>query len=76
MTALHWLPLIGRQPSAQRGGGHTGNVTNVAETCHPDNDFQLTLYTQTQPNTTDDPQMLADELPSLVERTDAEKYFY
>jgi len=57
------------------GEGHTGYVANVTETCHPDNDFQVILHTQTQPNTTDDAQMLADEISSLVERTTVEKMF-
>lgn len=57
------------------GEGHSGYVANVTETCHPDNDFQLIVHTQTQPNTHDDAQMLADEIPILVERTDLEKMF-
>ena len=57
------------------GEGHIGYVANVTETCHPDNDFQLILHTQTQPNTRDDAQMLAAEIPTLVERTAVEKIF-
>lgn len=47
-----------------------GYVANAAETCHPDNDFQLILKMQTEPNTTDDAKMLAEAVPALKQRTD------
>lgn len=47
-----------------------GYVVNAAETCHPDNDFQLIVKMQTEPNTTDDAKMLAEAVPQLKKRTD------
>jgi len=54
----------------KRGEDFTGYVANLAETCHPDNPFQLIVEIQTEPNTTDDAAMLAESLPGLKERTD------
>jgi hypothetical protein len=54
----------------KRGEGHQGYVTNVTETCHPDNDVQLIVKVQTEANTTDDAAMLDEAVPGLVERTD------
>ena len=54
----------------KRNESHVGYVTNVTETADPDNSFQLITKVQTESNTTDDAQMLADALPNLVERTD------
>jgi hypothetical protein len=51
----------------------TGYVANLAETCHPDNPFQLILDLQTEPNTTDDAQMLAEGLTALKKRTDLDE---
>jgi hypothetical protein len=51
----------------------TGYVANLAETCHPDNPFQLILDLQTEPNTSDDAQMLAERLPALKKRTDLDE---
>jgi hypothetical protein len=53
----------------KRGEDFTGYVANLAETCHPDNPFQLIVEVQTEPNTTDDAAMLAESLPRLKERT-------
>lgn len=53
----------------KRGEAYTGYVANLTETCHPDNPFQLIVALQTEPNTTDDAQMLADRLPALKQRT-------
>lgn len=59
----------------KRGEDFIGYVANLAETCHPDNPFQLIVEVQTQPNTTDDAAMLAESLPRLKQRTDlAEMY--
>jgi len=44
----------------------------VTETCNPDNDLQLIVKVQTEPNNTDDAAMLDEALPGLKERTDAE----
>ena len=49
---------------------YIGYVANATETCHPDNDFQLILKMQTEPNTTDDAKMLAEAVPALKQRTD------
>jgi cation transport regulator ChaB len=49
--------------------GHIGYVANAAETCHPDNPFQLVVNMQTAPNSTDDPQLLVEATPSLKQRT-------
>jgi len=53
----------------KRGQGHRGYVTNLTETCHPENDVQLIVKVQTEPNNTDDAAMLAEALPGLKERT-------
>jgi len=53
----------------KRGQDHIGYVTNVTETCHPENPFQLIVKVQTESNNTDDAAMLAETLPSLKERT-------
>ena len=59
----------------KRGDGHQGYVTNITETCHPDNDVQLIVKVQTESNTTDDAQMLNDAVPNLVERTDVDAIY-
>ncbi len=53
----------------KRGEDFTGYVANLAETCHPENPFQLIVDLQTEPNTKDDAAMLAESLPNLKERT-------
>ena len=50
-------------------------MTNVTETCHPDNDVQLIVKVQTEPNNTDDATMLDDAIPDLVERTDVDEVY-
>jgi hypothetical protein len=57
----------------KRGQGHKGYVTNLTETCDPDNDFQLIVKVQTEPNNVDDAAMLAEALPELKERTQVEQ---
>jgi hypothetical protein len=57
----------------KRGEDYTGYVVNVTETCHSDNDFQLIVKVQTEPNNTDDAQMLAEALPELKRRTDLDQ---
>lgn len=59
----------------KNGEGHRGFVTNITETCHPDNDLQLILKVHTEPNVADDARMLQDELPALIKRTDVEKLY-
>lgn len=58
---------------AKRGEGYQGYVTNVTETCHPDNPLQLIVDLHTAPNNTDDAAMLADSLPTLKQRTGVEE---
>jgi hypothetical protein len=53
----------------KRGEDFTGYVANLAETCHPDNPFQLIVDVQTEANSTDDAAMLAEHLPRLKEQT-------
>lgn len=53
----------------KQGAGFSGYVANLAETCHPQNPFQLIMELQTEPNTTDDADMLADRLPDLKKRS-------
>ena len=56
----------------KNGASYRGYVANVTETCHPDNDFQLVVKTQTESNVTDDAAMLVEAIPELAERTDVE----
>lgn len=49
----------------KRGQAHTGYVTNVSETCDPDNDLQLIVKMQTAPNAVDDPTLLEEAMPDL-----------
>jgi len=55
------------------GKGYRGYVTNITETANPENDIQLIVEVQTEPNTADDAQLLLDALPELQERTDVEE---
>jgi hypothetical protein len=57
----------------KRGEGYQGYVTNVTETCDPDNDMQLIVKVQTEPNCADDAAMLEDAIPDLVTRTDVDE---
>lgn len=59
----------------KRGQGYQGYVTNVTETCDPDNDLQLIVKVQTESNTTDDAAMLDEVVPELVERTDVDEMY-
>jgi hypothetical protein len=55
----------------RRKGNQTyqGYVTNVTETCDPENPFQLIVQVQTSPNTTQDAALLVDALADLKLRT-------
>ena len=57
----------------KRGEEYWGYVTNVAETCDPENELQLIVKVQTEPNNTDDAVMLNEALPELKERTDVDE---
>jgi len=54
----------------KRGEDYVGYVGNLTETCDPENDLQLIVKVQVEPNTTDDAQMLQEALPELKERTE------
>jgi hypothetical protein len=56
----------------KQGQGHRGYVSNLTETCDPENEVQLITQAQVAPNTTDDEQMAIDGLPALKARTDLE----
>jgi hypothetical protein len=47
------------------GKGYQGYVTNLTETCDPENELQLITKVQTASNNTDDSQLLAEALPNL-----------
>jgi hypothetical protein len=53
----------------KHGKDYQGYVTNVTETCDPENPLQLITKVQTAPNNTDDSKLLAEALPNLKERT-------
>jgi len=57
----------------KRDEGYVGYVTNVTETCDPENDLQLIVHMQTESNVKDDAAMLAEVLPELKERHDVEE---
>jgi hypothetical protein len=57
----------------KRDENHNGYVTNVTETCHPENPFQLIVKVQTESNNTDDAVMLTEAVPNLKERTDVDE---
>jgi hypothetical protein len=59
----------------KQGECHKGFVTNIAETCHPDNDVQLIVNVHTEPNVADDARMLQEELPDLIDRTQVEELY-
>jgi hypothetical protein len=51
---------------------YKGYVTNITETCEPENELQLITKVQVAPNNTDDSLLLIEALPNLKERTDLE----
>ena len=59
----------------KHGQDYKGYVTNLTETCDPENDLQLIVKVQTESNNTDDAAMLAEELPDLIERTDVNQVY-
>lgn len=59
----------------KQGQSYHGYVSNISETCNPDNEVQLIVKVQTEPNVTDDEQMLVDALPELMERTDVNELY-
>lgn len=59
----------------KHGRDYKGYVTNLTETCAPENDLQLIVKVQTEPNHIDDAAMLAEELPDLIARTDVNQVY-
>jgi len=57
----------------KRGEAYVGYVVNLTETCDPENELQLIVKVQVEPNTTDDAKMLDEALPELTERTDLDE---
>ena len=57
----------------KREEGYVGYVSNVTETCDPENDLQLIVHMQTEANVSDDAAMLEEALPQLKERLDVEE---
>lgn len=52
----------------KNGESYKGYVTNLSETCHPDNPVQLITSVQTASNHTDDGHLLADSLTDMSQR--------
>lgn len=52
-----------------------GYVANLAETCDPDNPFQLITKIQVAPNSTDDTKLLLQAVPNLTQRTNLDTLF-
>jgi len=50
-------------------------VTNLTETCDPENKFQLINKVQVEPNNIEDADMLKEALPDLKERTDVKQIY-
>lgn len=59
----------------KRDAGHVGYVVNVTETVDEAGGLQLISKVQTEPNVTDDAQMLDDALPELAARTAVETLY-
>jgi hypothetical protein len=59
----------------KQGESYHGYVSNITETCHPENKVQLIVKVQTEPNVSDDEQMLVDALPDLMERMDVKELY-
>lgn len=57
----------------KRGEGHVGYTANLTETCVPENDLNLVVKVQIEPNNKDDAAMLNEVLPELKKRTDVEE---
>jgi len=54
---------------------YKGYVSNISETCDPENELQLVTKVQVAKNNTNDTQLLAEALPDLKERTGIEKLY-
>jgi len=54
---------------------YKGYVTNITETCDPDNQLQLITKVQVAPNHTEDADLLVEALPNLQARTELETLY-
>lgn len=52
-----------------------GYVANLAETCDPENPFQLITKIQVAPNSTDDTKLLLQAVPNLTQRTNLDTLY-
>ena len=59
----------------KRDERYRGYAAHVTETCNPDNNLQLIVDVNTEPNATDDAQMLIATLPGLVQRTEVNEIY-
>lgn len=59
----------------KREEGYVGYVSNVTETCDPENGLQLIVHMQTEANVSDDAALLEEALPQLKERLDVEEMY-
>ncbi|MBS1249629.1 MAG: hypothetical protein MAG431_01209 [Chloroflexi bacterium] len=59
----------------KRGEDYQGYTFSATETCNPENDLQLIVSIQTEPNNTDDAEMLEEEIPDLKKLTDVEEIY-
>lgn len=57
----------------KNGKNYIGHVANLTETCDPENDLQLIVKVQVEPNTTDDAKMLEDALPEITSRMNVDE---
>lgn len=55
---------------------YEGYVTNLTETCDPQNALQLVLKVQTAANSQEDADFLLDALPNLLARTDCQRLYH
>ena len=56
-------------------GLRQGYAANIAETCDPQNPFQLITKVQVAPNSLDDSKFLLQALPNLAQRTDLDTLY-
>ena len=59
----------------KNGKSYKGYVTNITETCNPENDLQLIVKVQTEPNNVDDAVLLDEAIPNLVDRTEVNEIY-
>lgn len=59
----------------KNGQGYQGYVSNITETCDPQNALQLIVKVQTEANSADDAAMLTEAVPDLAARTDLSEMY-